>query len=535
MRATLLLLLGLVLAMPASAQIRRNPTGVNVNAAGATTVFITFGNLEGYVPIEALWCGELVPASPALGDKCDPGTVFGALPVRFDQSRLSGTDGFSDIMSIPPSVARRAYQAAEGGADSRFFYVRRFVDPAGIRPDQYVAVTCRLTDGGARTPLALLDVQLRFAGDDPVLSVPAGAAPPPLEARIAYNGTGRLVGRWEVVLPGEEPPSAEDLLTEATLPAELRGTQKRYTEIERFNVFLPPTGEVVLPGPSPDDSPWTVNGLYQILLRIEASDDKEGDVDLEAAGAGDGILPTGAVAGFPLPVLRYFVGGAGAVGVGGHPAAPSRARARRRRARRRAPRLQLEPDGVRRALPAPGARRRRRGGPLRRAPGGRGVVRGTPLPRHRPRGRDTGVARPLPGRRRGRGGADAVAAVAGGRLSDPVVHSSNPSRRTGRWRTHEDPDIGMVALLTACRASRPLPWRPSAAPISMRWCATCSRRERTRARQRVRCSRRIARPRRPPSASWSATGIGPPTWRAPPWRSCAWTAPRRRGRSGARG
>ena len=317
MRATLLLLLGLVLAMPASAQIRRNPTGVNVNAAGATTVFITFGNLEGYVPIEALWCGELVPASPALGDKCDPGTVFGALPVRFDQSRLSGTDGFSDIMSIPPSVARRAYQAAEGGADSRFFYVRRFVDPAGIRPDHYVAVTCRLTDGGARTPLALLDVQLRFAGDDPVLSVPAGAAPPPLEARIAYNGTGRLVGRWEVVLPGEEPPSAEDLLTEATLPAELRGTQKRYTEIERFNVFLPPAGEVVLPGPSPDRLPMDVNGLYQILLRIEASDDKEGDVNLEAAGAGTGILPTGAVAGFPLPVLRYFVGGAGAVGTAG--------------------------------------------------------------------------------------------------------------------------------------------------------------------------------------------------------------------------
>jgi hypothetical protein len=60
-----------------------------------------------------------------------------------------------------------------------------------------------------------------------------------------------------------------------------------------------------------------VNGLYQILLRIEASDDKEGDVNLEAAGAGTGILPTGAVAGFPLPVLRYFVGGAGAVGTAG--------------------------------------------------------------------------------------------------------------------------------------------------------------------------------------------------------------------------
>ena len=42
-------------ATPLSGQIQRNPTGVNVNANGATTVFITFGNLEGYVPVEAIW------------------------------------------------------------------------------------------------------------------------------------------------------------------------------------------------------------------------------------------------------------------------------------------------------------------------------------------------------------------------------------------------------------------------------------------------------------------------------------------------
>ncbi|MBT8403093.1 MAG: hypothetical protein KJP18_04480, partial [Gemmatimonadetes bacterium] len=61
-------------ASPSSAQIQRHPTGVNVNATGATTVFLTFGNLEGYVPVEALWCGELIPASPDLGNRCDPGT-----------------------------------------------------------------------------------------------------------------------------------------------------------------------------------------------------------------------------------------------------------------------------------------------------------------------------------------------------------------------------------------------------------------------------------------------------------------------------
>jgi len=302
---------------PVSAQIQRNPTGVNVNASGPTTVFITFGSLEGYLPVEAMWCGDLVSAAPALGDRCDPGTIFGVLPVRFDQSRLSGQDSFSDIMSIPASVARRAWQAAAGGETSSFFYVRRFVDTTGSRPDQYVTVTCRLAGSGARTPLALLDVELRFAVEDPVLGVGAGTTPPPLFARIAYNGTGRLVGRWEIVLPGEDPPSADDLLTEGTLPLELRGSQRRYTELERFNLFLPPTGEVLLPGPSPDKLPTGVNGLYQVLLRIEATDDKEGDIDLGAVGAGSGIVATGAVAGFPMPVLRYFVGAGASAGAAG--------------------------------------------------------------------------------------------------------------------------------------------------------------------------------------------------------------------------
>jgi hypothetical protein len=304
----LFLLATTAVTAPLSAQILRNPTGVNVNATGPTTVFITFGNLDGYVPVEAMWCGELVPAAPALGDGCDPATIFGALPIRLDRSRSSGQDGFTDIMSIPASVARRAWQAAAGGADSPFFYVRRFSDPAGVRPDQYVSVTCRLAGSGARTPLALLDVELRFMGGDAVPAVATGSPPPPLQARIAYNGTGRLVGRWEVVLPGEDPPTGDDLLTEATLPAELRGTQRRYTELERFNVFLPPTGSVILAGPSSDRLPTGLSGLYQVLLRIEASDDKEGDVDLAAAGAGQGIVATGAVAGFALPVLRYFVG-----------------------------------------------------------------------------------------------------------------------------------------------------------------------------------------------------------------------------------
>lgn len=295
-------------ARPAAAQIRVHPTGVNVNSQGATTVFLTFGGLNGYRPVEALWCSRLVAAAPDVGLRCDPATILGSLPVRYDQSTLA-TGALTDIMSIPPSVARRAYQAAEAGGDAGFFYVRRFSNAAG-GPDQYVAVTCRMAGGGARVPFSLLDVELGFEVDEPVLFVRTGDRPPPVRARIAYNGTGRLRGRWEVVMPGEELPTSRDLLTEATLPREERGTQRRYTELGRFNVFLQPSSRpFTLPGPDPRRLPTSAEGFYYLLLRIEASDDKEGDSNLASAGGGLGVVNAGAVAGFPLPAVRYVVGG----------------------------------------------------------------------------------------------------------------------------------------------------------------------------------------------------------------------------------
>ena len=167
-----------------------------------------------------------------------------------------------------------------------------------------------MAGGGARVPLALLDVELRFATGANVLSVERGTTPPALEAEISYNGTGRLQGRWEVALPGDEPPASRDLLTEASLAPEERPLQRRFTQLERFNLFLPPTGRVTVAGPDPRLLPTNVEGFHQVLLRIEASDDKEADSNLALAGAGAGIVHSGAVAGFPLPVLRYYVGSA---------------------------------------------------------------------------------------------------------------------------------------------------------------------------------------------------------------------------------
>ncbi len=292
-----------------AADIRVHPTGVNVNATGATVVFLTYGGLEDYEPVEALWCAELEDAFPASGLRCRPETIFGQQPIGFELGSASGQRGFTDIMTIPPSVARRAYQRALRGERSDFFYVRRFESRSGA-PDVFVPVTCRMTGGGARTPFALLDVELGFDSEAEVQSVLRGSTLPRLHATIAYSGTGQLQGRWEVVRPGDAPPTERDLLTEATLPIEERGLQRRYTEVGQFSVFLPPsTGQsFVLPGPDPQELPTDVEGLYQVLLRVEATDDKEGDSDLAAAGAGLGVVNSGGVAGFPLPPLRYFVG-----------------------------------------------------------------------------------------------------------------------------------------------------------------------------------------------------------------------------------
>lgn len=304
----LILLICFFATVQAHAQIRVSPDGVNVNTQAPTSAFLTFGNLNNQIPAEATWCGDLVPAAPAIGLKCNPATIFGVIPARYDRTTPSGTKSYTDIMTLPASVARRAYQAAVGGAASSFFFVRRFISTVG-GPDEFVAVTCRMTGGTAGSPFSITDVKLGFKDiDKPILFTKGGEKPPQITAEISYTGTGRLKGRWEVVKPGEDAPTARDLLTEATLPLEQRGTQRRYTQLSRFNVFLPARGHYTLPGPNPADLPAEVEGEYLILLRIEASENADTASDLAAVGAGPSVVYGGAVAGFPMPVLHYFVG-----------------------------------------------------------------------------------------------------------------------------------------------------------------------------------------------------------------------------------
>jgi hypothetical protein len=300
--------LWLSLAAGASAQdIKVSPSSVNAYSQGATTVFLTFSNVVNKRPVDACWCGELSSAAPDAGFRCSPGAEFGCLPVRYDQSRLSGNSTYTDIMSIPPSVSRRAYLDAAGGAEATFFYVRHFVSTVG-GPDEFVPVTIRLAGNGAAVPFSITDVKLSWGVDKPVLLVRPDEKMPSVKAEINYTGTGRLVGRWEIVKPGEELPSDRDLLTEATLPAEERGLARRYTQLSRFNIFLPPVGKVTLPGPEWWRVPSHIEGLYVVLLRIEAAEDTNPGL----AAAQQSMIPTGGVAGFPMPVLRYYVGGGSA-------------------------------------------------------------------------------------------------------------------------------------------------------------------------------------------------------------------------------
>src|SRR5262249_21236446 len=157
---------------------------------------------------------------------------------------------------------------------------RRFISLSGA-PDQYVVVTMRLSGNGAGVPFSLTDVQLDFCGglgpraggqEALALFIEPWRKAPRSRASFRYTFSGRLRGRWEVVRPGDPLPESRDLLPEASLPIEERGTQQRYTQLSRFNVFLPPGGRYVLQGPDPARLPRDAAGQYLVLLRVEASD-----------------------------------------------------------------------------------------------------------------------------------------------------------------------------------------------------------------------------------------------------------------------
>lgn len=292
----------LSISLTTFAQVTVSPDNITAYSQGATSAYLTFNNVVNLTPAEAVWCGEIIPAAPDIGFRCDPATIFGVLPNRYNQSRLVGSR-YTDIMSITPTVARRAYTDAVAGNDSRFFYVKHFVGTNG-NPDQYVPVTIRLSGNGAGVPFSLTTIKLLWQNGEKVVPfIKPNEKLPRITAEIRYTGTGRLKGRWEIVKPGEELPERRDLLSEAALPIEERGTQRRYTLLNRFNINLPPGGKYILPGPENWRIDKTVEGMYLLLFRVEVS-----DAPNSASNIGGDSIATGAVAGFPMPTLRYYIG-----------------------------------------------------------------------------------------------------------------------------------------------------------------------------------------------------------------------------------
>ncbi len=275
-----------------------SPNGVTVSASGPSTAFLTFQALDPKEnSTQAFWCGAVTAGvtggSVTAVNPCVPGTTYGVLPQRNDLSRISGSGAqrnFADVMTIPGAVARRAYQDAQAGKSSGFYYVRQFTGGAG--GDRWVVVACRLAGSGAAGPLALTGVRVAFqtaTGEATIVNVARGESVPRFGATLSYNGSGTLRGRWEAVLPGDTIPTHQDLLSEASLPPEQRSLQRRYTLVERFEAPLSPGGRTYLPGPDRSRVPVHTDGTHRLLLRIEGSE---------------------GVAGFPMPVLQYHVGAA---------------------------------------------------------------------------------------------------------------------------------------------------------------------------------------------------------------------------------
>lgn len=303
-----LIFIGFILIFTAnlSAQISVTPTSVNINSQEAAAVPLTFGPIPAdYRPVEAIWCGEL------LGQSCRADTIYGSLPERNNQAQRrtlsNGGEYLFDVMAIPASVTRRAYQSAQVGGSARFFYVRRFASKLG-NPDIFVSVVCRMGGGGSRSPFTITAVRIRTPDEKPIFFQKTGTALPPIYYEIQYSGTGTLRGRWELVQPGEEAPTNFDLLPEAALSIDQRGQQKLYTQISRFDVFLPPSGRYLLP--APERIPNYVEGQYFLLLRLEVSFDRESENELPIANVVVTPTPTPTPCSTPPPVATTFAASA---------------------------------------------------------------------------------------------------------------------------------------------------------------------------------------------------------------------------------
>ena len=196
-----------------------------------------------------------------------------------------------EALVVPETIARQAAQRALASGDGIFYFVRQFTS------GRYAVIRLRLNATSPNSPLAFNEIRLAFregGGQQNIGFFKRGQLLPAVTASLRYHGAGVLRARWEIVLPGDPPPTALDLTAEAGLSPLERAQQRRYRVLERVNVYLPATGQAVLSSPPPRLLPNEQYGQYLLLLRLETSDG--------IAGQAAPITP------FVLPVLRYYIG-----------------------------------------------------------------------------------------------------------------------------------------------------------------------------------------------------------------------------------
>lgn len=281
-------------AGPAAGITSATASLIDVALNAPTPVSIRYSLAGADTPLAGQFCGALngpypVASGVTTGNPCAPASNLGfANPaVGFISNALQT----GETLVVPETIARQATQRALASGNSVFYFVRQFSS------GRYAVVRLRLNANSASSPLAFTDIRLGFrdgAGLQNIGFFKRGQLLPAVSASLRYQGAGVLRARWEIVGPGDTPPTALDLRAEAGLSPLERAQQHRYRVVERVNIYLPASGQAVLSGPAPRLLPNEQYGQYLLLLRIETSD--------SVAGVPAGTAP------FALPVLRYYIG-----------------------------------------------------------------------------------------------------------------------------------------------------------------------------------------------------------------------------------
>ena len=152
--------------------------------------------------------------------------------------------------------------------------------------------------GGLADPLSIRQIKMVFGFGEVGQPRKTFGADQPIAgfgATIYYSGAGTLIGRWEVVRPGEALPSALHTVPEYEIPGTERGSLTKYKVVDTFIESLPASGRHFLTGPDPAKLPRDLPGTYRVLLRIESISSV--------------TIRNPPQAGLSIPILQYTIQG----------------------------------------------------------------------------------------------------------------------------------------------------------------------------------------------------------------------------------